>query len=211
MDTLTQNTTSQPTLTPQKTGSAKTLIIIVLVVALLGALVFAFYTWQQNQTINNQLTEKETAYTSLKAENQKLQNDASKGQQVTQTLPNGKTLSYEFSEPNSHIIWWSNKTGEGVSEVSISDDRVFSYLASLETSVLKKVCAKEEVNQTGVSLGIFDYSKKEFKNNQYANCLVLASDEKFNDDQASRTKAKDLLTLTTDNVKRFISEATVAQ
>jgi len=205
-----------PSLEPvnKKRKILKILSFVVALILLLGAGGYAVFAGQANSSLKDELKDEQSKNQSLTIENAALKkNEKPKGQAVVESLPNNKKLTFSLSEDNTNIVWWAYTSSPGVNAVSISDKRVFTFLTTLAAAgsqPLKKACGDNSpIDGTAISLGIFDYGTKTYKNNQYANCLALLSDDKFNSDATARTQAQDLLNKTLANVKRFINESAV--
>lgn len=206
-------TAAPPPLVKKKRNKFKLFCLILLTLLAIGATAYSVYAWQQNNDLNNKIAKSNDEIDSLNKENQELQKNAQpKDQDITEELPTGEKLKYKLSEDNSQIIWWSTSSNVDTKSVSITDKRVFTTLTTLAATkpdVVKKACGETMIDGTSISLGLFDYATKTYKNNQYANCLVSLSDEKINSDVTTRTQAKELLATTSANVKRFINESSI--
>lgn len=203
--------------TNKKNGAGLKLVgLIVLFLVTIGATTYAVYAWQQNRSLTNDVATKQEKIDSLQKENKstvvtKQTGDETAASMITEDLgtsANSKKITYKLSSDNSQIILF-NKKGDGSGFVAITDKRVFEFITTVDNELLKKVCVNGSDDSTGISMGFIDASSKSFRNNQYANCLILLSDDWFNSDKDTREKAKALLDIVTKNINRFIAESII--
>ena len=96
------------------------------------------YAWRQYTDVKNELASEQAKTKNLKAQNLELQKKATAEPtvpQVSETLADGKTISYDLTLDNAQIVFW-NQAGS----VSISDKRVLSYVSSVDGALLTTVC-----------------------------------------------------------------------
>jgi flagellar basal body-associated protein FliL len=214
---LTDGDQSQP---DKKRKNFKGLSIGLIVAALIvGSGGLAFYFWQQQDKAKTDLANERastaslsTQIASLSKENKSLkagslETSTPKAVTTTDTLPSGKTLTYDVTDDNAHIIWW--QSGTGATTVSISDKRVIQFLTTVDASVLAKECSPGVIDTTAISLGMLNLTSKTYQSNQYADCLATLSSDSSSASAAIKAQAKTVRDAALANVKRFITAVTI--
>lgn len=189
----------------------KRILITVVVLAIVGGIGYGTaYAWRQYTDTNDKLAKEKVANQELRTKNQLLQkqvDDASATKDITDTLPNGKTITYADTPGNRNILWWS--MGASSTEdnfVKISHKAYAQYANSTDTTLLTKVCGNAA---QGYSIyGILDVTTKKIAPPQNGNCLDrMASTE--NTDTVSRAAAQKVVNEIKADVDAFIQSATI--
>lgn len=187
----------------------KRILVTVVVLAVIGGIGYGTaYAWRQYTDVNDKLASEKSQNQDLRTKNELLQkqiDDASTAPRVTETLPDGKTLSYDLTADNAQIVLW-NQDGK----VAISDKRAISYVSSVDVSVRKTVCGStgDQFDQMDISMGILDTAKKEVISDQAAFCLEQLSSSK-NPDKTDQAAAQAVLDKVYDNLSQFAQSMTV--
>lgn len=192
-------------------GSAHVISVVVLIVALLGALGFVFWQNFMSKDSDNVGIDQSKNKTEGKSNNPSQDSpDTSVNEAIiTRKLPKDRTLSYIDNFNNNQIILLGSPL-EDSDYLAISDKRVVEFLGSVNNdSLLKEVCTSSEIRLMDFAMGFYKLDKKEFRMNQYANCLYLLSDERFNSNQQIREEAKVVLSKVEKNIKSFIKESKI--
>lgn len=195
---------------PAKNPWPKRILMTFVFLILIGGIGYGTaYAWRQYTDVKNELASEQAKTKDLKAKNSELQKKTTAeptAPQVSETLADGKTISYGLTLDSAQIVFW-NQAGS----VSISDKRVLSYISSVDGALLTSVCGLSDniFNQTNVSMGMLDTAKKEFVKNQTPNCLELLASPDKNKDTTSQTAAKAVLDKVNENITQFIQSATI--
>lgn len=170
------------------------------------------FAWRQYTDAKNNLSSEQAKNQELKKQNSSLQRQlADKSEtpevlQLSESLPDGKTISYPLTTDNSQVLFWNQ---DGV--VQLSDKRAISFVASAGASMRKAVCGSKSDNfdQMDIGLGSLDTGKKEFVKSQTTSCLELLASPAKNTDKTIQPAAKAVLDKVNDTLAQFIQSATI--
>jgi hypothetical protein len=194
---------------PKKRGVLKWVSLILLTLLLVGGIGYGVaYAWRQYADAKTSLASEQAKNKDLLTQNTLLQKNAADTAAplaATETLPDGKTISYPLTGDNAQIVFW-NQDGK----VAISDKRVLSYVSSADAAVRKTLCGSTDnhFNQMEVSMGILDTTKKEVITDQDTFCLEQLSSSK-NPNKTDQAAAQVVLDKVYDNLTQFIQSATI--
>jgi len=194
----------------QKNPWPKRVALTVIMLLLVGGIGYgSAYALRQYTDIKNGLASEKAKNQDLQTQNTLLQkriDDTSATPRVTETLPDGKTISYDLTPDNAQIVLW-NQDGK----VAISDKRAISYISSVDAVTRKAVCgtnADGHFNQMDVSMGILDTAKKEVIADQDVFCLEHLASSK-NPDKTNQAAAGAILDKVYDNLSQFARSAAI--
>lgn len=187
----------------------KRILITVVVLAIIGGIGYGTaYAWRQYTDVNDKLAKEKVTNQDLRTKNQLLQkqvDDASAVPKVTETLPDGKTISYDLTPDNAEIVLW-NQDGK----IAVSDKRAISYISSVDAAVRKTVCGSvsDQFDQMDISMGILDMTKKTVVPDQDVFCLEQLASSK-NPDKTDQAAAAAILDKVYDNLTQFSNSVTI--
>lgn len=195
---------------PKKRGVLKWIGLIVLSLLLIGGIGYGVaYAWRQYTDVKASLASEQSKNQDLRTKNTLLQkqvDDASAAPRVTETLPDGKTISYDLTPENAEIVFW-NQDGK----IAVSDKRAISFISSADAATRKAICSTSvdnHFNQMDISMGILDTAKKEVIADQDVFCLEQLASSK-NPDKTNQAAAGAILNKVYDNLSQFAQSATI--
>jgi hypothetical protein len=168
--------------------------------------------WRQYSDVKANLASEQTKNKELSNKNSQLQKTlAGKPDttDITDTLPNGKTITYPDTPGNRNILWWSGGSTL-VNDVSIriSHKAYAQFVHSTDDALLAKVCGTDLNLRTDIIYGLFDTATKKVSLPQNQNCLdKMASVE--NTDSVSRADAQKVLADIKVDIDAFVASATI--
>jgi hypothetical protein len=188
--------------------------LVVLALLLIGALGYGVYTQMQNEDLQANLASEQSTNKALLAENNNLKSSQSANPAtatISETLPNGKIVSYPNTKGNRSIIWWSvGASSEGSGNSIILSHKGFqAYLSTLDSDLLASVCGTDgSYSPNVIAAGTFDTESKKFEESQGSNCVSqLASED--NVDTSSRASAKKVLTGINADIQQFVKSVSI--
>lgn len=194
----------------QKSPWPKRILLTVIILLLVGGIGYGVaYAWRQYTNVKNSLASEQSKNQDLRTKNTLLQkqvDDASAAPRVSETLPDGKTISYDLTPDNAEIVFW-NQDGK----IAVSDKRAISFISSADAATRKSICTTstgDHFNQMDISMGIFDTAKKEVIPDQDVFCLEQLASSK-NPDKTNQAAAGAILSKVYDNLSQFAQSATI--
>ncbi|MDN5274143.1 MAG: hypothetical protein JWP06_44 [Candidatus Saccharibacteria bacterium] len=193
--------------------------IVILFLLLLGAAGYgAYYVLMQNrdlQSAQTNLSNEQAKGKSLAAENSELKNQVaakSATPTITDTLPNGKMITYADTAANRNILWWSSgSTLLKDNSIKLSHKGYQQYLSMVDDSLVASVCGTDQnlkALRTNIVYGLIDTTTKKITAPQNQNCVeAIASTD--NKDAVSRVAAQKVLDGIKADVAAFIASATI--
>ncbi|HSW85574.1 MAG TPA: hypothetical protein VLF79_03135 [Candidatus Saccharimonadales bacterium] len=145
------------------------IILIIVILALIGAVGYLVYKNQHQTTVNH------ANVTKIQSTN----TTPTKPNTTTDTLPNGTKITYPLTPANANVVWWSDGNNSPSSSntppdgyMRLTDKRIIEFLSTIPTDTIQSVCSSESDNTTGFQMGFYDTDKKELVlHNQYGNCI----------------------------------------
>jgi hypothetical protein len=194
----------------------KRIIMTVIVLLLVGGIGYGTaYAWRQYADVKDSLASEQSKNQDLRTKNELLQkqvDDASATKDITDTLPNGKKITYPDTPGNRNILWWSAGASENDGNfVIISHKAYMQYMNSTDTTLLDKVCGAGDslkAIRSDIVYGMLDTTTKKVTPPQNGNCIdTMASTE--NTDAVSRAAAQKVLDGIKADIDAFIESATI--
>lgn len=189
---------------------------VTLILALLCAIAYSLYAWNQNNNLQSNLSNEQSKAKSLSGQNAQLQkqlaSNLSGTTSITQTLANGKTATYPDNEGNRRILFWSAGIENNTKNfILLSDSSLQAFLSGVDPSVITKLCgtlASPTVLQYNISVGILNTDSKVLQKPQNESCVdVLASDKNTN--ASLKAQAVSVLAQVSNDVNSFIKSVTI--
>lgn len=186
----------------------KRILITLVVLVLVGGIGYGTaFAWRQYTDVTNKLASEQTKNQDLKTQNTLLQkqvDDATVATRITDTLPDGKTISYDLTADMAQMVFWDQD-----GKVAISDKRVIGYISTVDPAARKAVCGGTEdfFNQMDISTGILDTTKKTVADPEVFCLEQLASSK--NPDKASKDAAAAVLDKVYDTTAKFTQSITI--
>lgn len=184
---------------------------MLLILLLLGALGFGAYVMMKNSELQTDLSNEESTNESLAAENKKLKQTTDEATRtITDTLPNGKTITFPDTPENRDILWWSEGPDSG-DTIVLSHKGYQEFLSTLSSDVITANCgddSKPKATKYNIAAGTFDTANQTFEESGDLNCVAaLAMPD--NTDADSRDKALEVRDKISADVKNFVDSVKV--
>lgn len=202
----------QPSNETRRTHSTlKTISLTVLFLLLIGATASGAYIYNDNTKLKTTLSKEQKKNQNQTIELNRLKSSKEvqpvPGDKMSETLPDGQTISYPLNEKTAQIIWWTDSSDN----IVLSHKKTLSYASSIPEDTRKTVCGVSTVvlNQTHIAMGFFDTKNKALKHNKYANCLQSLAATTINKDTTSQQAANKVLDEVNSDLLEFVRTAAV--
>lgn len=201
---------------PKGPSWVKRILITVVVLAIVGGIGYGTaYAWRQYTDVNDKLAKEKVANQELRTKNQLLQkqvDDASVTKDITETLPNGKKITYADTPGNRNVLWWSAGASEIDSNYIVISHKAYTqYMNGTDAALLNKVCGAGDnlkAIRADLNYGLFDTTTKKITPPQNGGCLdMMASTD--NTDATSRAAAQKVVDEIKADIDAFIESATI--
>jgi hypothetical protein len=193
----------------------KRIVVLLVIVFLVGGIAYGVaLAWREYSNVKDSLASEQAKNKELSSKNSQLQKtaDSAATSDITDTLSNGKTITYPDTPGNRNILWWSSGAAfVSDNSIRISHKAYVQYMNSTDDTLLTKVCgadASPTAQRADIYYGLFDTSTKKISLSQDQNCLdAMAS--VANTDATSRAAAQKVQASIKTDIDAFVESITI--
>ncbi len=199
--------------TNERKGLKRAGVILLVFIALAAGGVSAF-ALVVNASLRDELANEKNTSQALQDENKQLKNGQGDGAaMITETLPDGRKMSYPDTEANRNVLWWSASpdANEGRDVIELSHKGFQQFLATVDPNVVASVCGTDDnvkAQKYNITIGTFDTATKELGDSGSVSCITMLTLQD-NPDEQSRVEAQKVLDKALADTKQFTESVTI--